>query len=396
MKLAKACGVGRPSAEIITGRQAIQSPEISDKWRQSVSASTNLRIAQQTPEWLEYQSDYTGGFGLCVARNAAGEIIGLTPFIKTDWSLKFSVRNTALYACKLGSITLAGNAPLTSTEPDALPLLFRTLADETRYNAIVLPGVALTSDFRASLDRLTSSPDSPWFLYQPWPLDRYHCIQMPESFDAYMAKFDAKARYNLNREVRLLKKRGGDSLELERIDRPEQIRAFLEEAGMVAANSWKRFLVGRPLDQSADRLTFLTSMASQGTLRSYVLKCGGVPCAYVIGFQMNGIFHFFETSYDEQWSTFSAGKVNLFLIVKDMFAHNTPRVFYLGTGGASYKNWFQNSMDFEATLLILRKTAINRLRVAAHRGFRSLIGSAKNVLAKDRPSASAATGSLVT
>ena len=355
----------------VAGTEGLASSEICAKWREAISQSANFRVALQTPEWAAYRSGFAGRLTLCIMRTQEGGIVGVTPLLENSHSLGFSVGRKSLLNVPAKGLLLMGNLPLMPAE--ARESFFEALAAKTTCDSVHILGIPRGAEFDTFLQSLGTHRESPWLFYRLEPSQRYYYIQMLGSLEEYVKQFGSKARYNLKREAKLLKARGGGELELARITRPEQVGAFLQEARAIASKSWQKFLVGLALDESANRQELLTSMAIQGILRAYVLRCGGIPCAYGIGFQLNGIFYFYETAYDEEWSNVSPGKVMIYLLLQDLFAHEPPHTFYFGPGDAHYKRWFANASGDEVTWLVLRKTFSNRVKIAVHRGFRSLV-----------------------
>src|SRR5262249_25347526 len=112
-------------------------------------------------------------------------------------------------------------------------------------------------------------------------------------------------------------------------------------------------------------------------LRCYLLKCGNSPCAFGIGWQLNGIFYFHETAYDPTWAKYSPGKSLLHLMIKDCFAINRPRLFYFGPGEAHYKKWFANNVGQETTFVLMKRGPINSAKITAHQIFRESVDLVK-------------------
>jgi CelD/BcsL family acetyltransferase involved in cellulose biosynthesis len=114
-------------------------------------------------------------------------------------------------------------------------------------------------------------------------------------------------------------------------------------------------------------------------LRCYLLRLDERPCAYAIGFQSNGIFHFHETAYNPLYSRYSPGKSLLHLILKDCFERDKPNLFYFGPGAEAYKKLFSNREGTEINLLILRNTLRNCAFVMSHRYFRIAAEGVKRI-----------------
>jgi hypothetical protein len=106
-------------------------------------------------------------------------------------------------------------------------------------------------------------------------------IHLEGTFESYLKKFSAKTRKNRLREIRRLRERG--QLNLLKVSQASGIDALLAAAYQVSQRSWKfrRFgwgLAARDADSVTRELRFL---AERGWFRSYVLKCDGMPCAFI-------------------------------------------------------------------------------------------------------------------
>ncbi len=84
-----------------------------------------------------------------------------------------------------------------------------------------------------------------------------------------------------------------------------------------ASHGSKNYL-STSLDDSAKCLQVLTDLAEQGLLRAYALRCGGKPCAMGIGYQKDGVYHYYETAYCEEFAKLSPGRVLLYLMLEDL------------------------------------------------------------------------------
>ena len=144
----------------------------------------------------------------------------------------------------------------------------------------------------------------------------------------------------------------------------------------------------RVADNEAAR-SRLADLAARGLLRSYLLRCGDDYCAYVLGYQSCGVFHYADIAFDERFASFSPGAVLLYLLIANLIEHRPPTAstrcpeVNFGIGDSGYKEQFGNWHSRESSVLLLRRTAANRLRVAAHRFLKTLGRRAKSLLRDD-------------
>jgi len=174
-------------------------------------------------------------------------------------------------------------------------------------------------------------------------------VRVDGAFDNYMQYFSSKTRTERNRKLKKLREQG--DVELVRITLPEEVCSFVKTAAEIARKSWQFGLLNTgfaalSMEAWIERLSFA---AQRGCLRSYVLKCNGVPCAFELGYQYKGRFYFSLTGYDPSWSRFGVGATMIWLVIKDTFEHNRPDMCDFATY-ADYKQSFANDSYPEAII----------------------------------------------
>ena len=195
-----------------------------------------------------------------------------------------------------------------------------------------------------------------------------------------LSRFSHKKRYNLNRQVRLLREHCSGNMKLLRVESPQQVDDFVRAARAVSGRSWQ-FKHNVPQNIDAEtKVRELTDLAQRGILRSYLLMCGDRPSAFVIGYQYRGVYHYSDVAYHEDLARFSPGSVLLYLLIEDLIEHHRPVHVNLGVGDADYKSQFANHQANYISLLLLRKNPLNRLLITAHRAYRRVGTGLKSIL----------------
>ena len=157
-------------------------------------------------------------------------------------------------------------------------------------------------------------------------------IRLDGTFESYMKKFSAKTRKNRFREIRLLRERG--DVQLMRVSKASEIDAFVEAAYEVSKRTWQ-FDRGRGLRDPDIVRSKLQFLAQRGWLRSYLLKCGDIPCSFILGQQYASRFYTEFAGVDYAWRRYSVGSVILLLALEDLFKENPPQFYDFG----SYVKW---------------------------------------------------------
>jgi hypothetical protein len=195
----------------------------------------------------------------------------------------------------------------------------------------------------------------------------------------------AKTRRNLRRQVRVLREHGGGRLECRHVEAEDQVEAFLEAAERVQARSWQGQL--KEWNHSGESALVgpeLKGLARAKVLRAYLLECGGEPCAYIVGYQFDGVFTGKETRFDEALGRLSPGTVLFYLVLEDLFARDRPELFNLGPGNNLYKERFSNQTAKHGSLFLFRRNLANRLRHMSLVTFHSGVRLAKRLLKVER------------
>jgi hypothetical protein len=247
----------------------------------------------------------------------------------------------------------AGNAQCIPGDPELYASLFSVLQEQGNCWDVMHMDIPTASPLWAWL-HAGHAESMGLHVYQPLPATPHFLLEFAGSFAEYAAKFTAKTRKNREREVRHLEQHG--RLELRCYRAMQEVDAFLEEAGAVSQQTYQHKLLKTGLREAARLRPRLQVAAVKGWLRSYVLRCGGEACAYMLGYQYRGCYYYTTIGYHPRWAPLSAGTVLHWLVLQDMFAHEPPRVFDFGTCGAQ-KRYFSNCEYEEASLYMFRRGA---------------------------------------
>lgn len=157
-------------------------------------------------------------------------------------------------------------------------------------------------------------------------------IRLDGTFESYMKRFSAKTRKNRFREIRLLRERG--DVQLMRVSKASEIDAFVGAAYEISKRTWQ-FDRGWGLRDPDIVRSKLQLLAQRGWLRSYLLKCGDIPCSFILGQQYGSRFYTEFAGVDYAWRSYSVGSVIFLLVLEDLFKENSPQFYDFG----SYAKW---------------------------------------------------------
>jgi CelD/BcsL family acetyltransferase involved in cellulose biosynthesis len=343
-------------------------------WHALLRNCGNLYALYQSPEWFDHlrRTEGEGRLRLRVARAAAGRVAGVVPLQLGTYDLAYEVKGRTLYTCRLPAAHVLGSLPLLPPDAHLHDELFLSLGGEAAgCEAVYLHSVPTDSFLWGHLQHSVGLREH-YFCYLPGGVRPFHALELPGTYEAYLEKFPSKKRYNLKRQERLLRQHGGGRLDLQRVACVEQVPAFVAAVAQVARNSGRADALALVEDEARFGGK-LADLAQRGLLRSYLLRCGGRACAFVLGYQYRDTYHYANVAYDQALKDFSPGTALLCLLIEDLIGHRPPRRVNFGIGHAHYKQEFGNVHTEDASVLLLRRTTVNRLRRDSHAAFRGLV-----------------------
>jgi CelD/BcsL family acetyltransferase involved in cellulose biosynthesis len=368
-----------PSVSLLTSIAERGASRLRAEWGHILEAGDDRLALFQSPEWFDHihATEPDAHLALACVRDGDGGLIGVVPLVRTRHDLEYSIKRVRLGKSSLSVLEIPGGAPPLPEDAIVYDRLFEMLRQAARgYDGLYLRMMP-TSSF--CWRYLNESPlvRSSFTLCLPEGLGRNHAIELPPTFEGYLAQFKSRTRYNLRQRVRRLRERGGGDMRLRRFETPGEVQAFLESAGPVARSSWQ----ARYSDDRVHNTPFwrrkLTDLAERGLLRSYVLTAGSQHCAFGLGYQGRGTFHHIQTGYDPSFSDCSPGAVLHYLLYEDLIFHRPPRWVSFGYGDSEYKRTFGNVQFDEAAVLLVNHRWTSRLKVGSYTAFRSMLRIAK-------------------
>lgn len=309
------------------------------------------------PEWIEERFKHEKENVRIFLLEKGDEIIGAVPFVINCVQLVCELGEFALAKFPMRILRLQGytlNMPEEGAAYDSL--ISQILMSD--FDAIYMENVKTRSFLWNYLQRSAIIRREFRFTTKRGPLPHL-LIRLDGTFESYMNRFSTKTRKNRLREIKRLRQRG--QVDLLRVSQPSEIDAFLEAAYEISQRTWKfkKFkrrgwgLAARDPDMVTRELRFL---AERGWLRSYVLKCDGVPCSFIIGHQYGSSFYAESVGVDDAWRSYSAGTVILLLVLEDLFDANRPEFYDFGTH-VKFQEYFATESYPEASVWLFRRRA---------------------------------------
>ena len=357
--------------EFLDPSDAQRSPAVWSVWRRLVETSKNPCLLYQSPEWWDHlvATEDNATLSLGVVWENCGDPVGVLPIRFAPHALTFAIKRQILLKQRVKAVSILGSLPLI---PDNL-MLYRAVWRDlfgrfSHCDCIRLDSVACDSVVWGHLQGHRRH-GSTTFVYFEDGVRPFHVVELSPSFETYLEKFSSKQRYNLKREVKCLREHGQGVLEMLRVESEHQVESFLAEARRVSEKSWQHARLGTRIQNGVKQRDSLIDLARRHILRSYLLRCGGKPCAFVVGYHYRDVFHYVEVGYDPTFARFSPGRVLLYLLLEDLSQESDVRIVNFGVGDSEYKRQFGTIHMNDASIGIWRNSFCNRVLCTSHKTF---------------------------
>lgn len=366
--------IGRPAARdshpwcirIVTVSQALDSIDIRTAWDRMVADSGNPDVLFQSPQWLtQLAADGRSDTAVAVLDNDEG-VVGVVPLHLDRTFLRWTIRGRNLLSIGLPSASILGSTPLLPDDPRALRQLL--LAIRRRYpgRCVSFRRVAESSTLAEQV--AAAAPDR-WLMHVTDDPQTHHLARLPRRFEEFLGFKGRKSRARLRQLLKLADASNSAQRTLTRCEHREQIDGFLAMAAEISRHSWQFIKLGERVGTNPSTRIRLQRLADEGLLRAYVLRLANRPCAFLTGYQFNGVFHLDELGFDRRFSDDSPGITLLLHVLRDLMEDGSLRLLSFGDGHAPYKSRFSNMHATASPILLLPATGRNSVVAAIHRDF---------------------------
>ena len=159
-------------------------------------------------------------------------------------------------------------------------------------------------------------------------------IELPASWDEYLASLSKKARHELRRKLRRLADAGEP--ELRAYTSPQDVESRLPRLlrFMVESRTDKAAFMSEQMGRFFHRMA--PAMAEEGLIRLYELELDGKPVASILCFDQGGQLFLYNSGYDPQYASQSVGLLSKALCLRDAI-DSGHRCFDMLRGDEPYK-----------------------------------------------------------
>ncbi len=322
-------------------------------WNRLLNKSSSPEKIYQTPEYFQFLLDipFSHKSALLLALyNSENGIEGIIPFrlVKQNFDLK--ITDNLCLASTINTAQLLGSIPFSTIDNSLLTAvikkIFELFPDVEGINMAALP---YGSAFETQVSSFAKNNSYLLHVLNGWR--DCHLIPLPDSFEAYLSRYNGKKRFNLRRQIRQLHEHSDNTLQLHRICDAEQVAIYV--------STWKQLA---PPELATHLLsnTALKMLAEKGLLHGYVLTIKGTPCGGIYATQAAGTLHIHNIIYAKELARLSVGACILYMAIEDLIEQGQLKVIDLGYSNPAHSEQASNVVEVRGNTLILRKTWRNR------------------------------------
>ncbi len=161
-------------------------------------------------------------------------------------------------------------------------------------------------------------------------------VELPASWDEYLATLSKKDRHEMRRKMRRLDTAGGDvrfDIITDAAEGCDQLDRLFHL--MRISNHHKEEFLARPGMETFFR-EMTAAMANAGMLRLYSLTFDGEAVAMVLNFDVGGRLYMYNSGYDPAYSHYAVGLMSKAMLLRDAIENGRTAVDFM-RGAESYK-----------------------------------------------------------
>lgn len=207
----------------------------------------------------------------------------------------------------------------------------------------------LLSDFKDDNGAIIIKP-----LSNNFDVVRY--INFPENWDDYLSSMKRKRRYNLKRNMKIIKDKCNDDVILKCFKSEDDVVPFLSQMDEIYKNTWQSSTFGYQLRSTELEINQNKSLAKLGCFKCYILSASQIPIAFVRGYLFKSKYYYEEIGYKQDWAKYNPGSVLNFLMLEHLMDEQSPaKELNFGYGENIYKQVFSNGEYIATNGYLFRK-----------------------------------------
>ena len=354
------------------------TPHFIAKWKKW-NTTDNNGVIFQDPDWVLFKAEHDAQKEVLEVFSIAQKntLLAVVPVFLSKGYLHCYLGEFSVLKFSLNHLQIVGGLNTVKLPPQQCEELLSLIKNTfKRFDTFHIEGLRKTSSMWQYLE---NSSHNKYFSFTPQEMAEYPTIDLTGSFDEYFNKFSRKARYNHNRTTKLLKK--DFTVVLEKSTAPADVDSFVLQAHELSKKTYQYNLLKKGIQNPEKLGKHLKFIADNGWLRSYLLMCNNLPCAFMIGYQDTTTFYYVDVGFDPAMKKHSVGNVLQLMVLQDLFAENSPCTFEFGTYG-EHKRFFSNSSYMAANTYIFEKSLSSHFYVTCHTIISSVSRTIVEILGK--------------
>lgn len=288
----------------------------------------------------EYRSSCSKSAMCLVVLREGTEVRTLAPFILRNGCKSFTLGERRLFQLAVRRLDLAGGSFIGAVSESDVAHIFGALTSRHDLDLVDFGEIELDGTLHKVLRN--GLLGTSWRCVRASHKTSLHwLIDLPDTFDEYMAAFSGKKRQQLRRAVR--KFDGDHNAYFKVVSRVEEVNEFLKVGERISRLTYQWNVGQKLIEDEPTRRTY-TIAAEEGHLRCYLLFAGDTPCAFMRGNIRNGKYDFQTPGFDPAYKRSSPGTVLLLRAIEDLISNTDCAVFDFGEGGdmSGFKSTFGN------------------------------------------------------
>jgi hypothetical protein len=277
-------------------------------------------------------------------------IVTLVPCLLKETQKHYWLGARRLFSLPIRELRLVGNSFIGRVTATGIRCILDVLYPLDEFDLISLSELDFNGPFHQSLQ--TGLVDTQWSWARGFYKNTLHwSIDLPSTFDEYMAGFSGRTRQTLRRKVRKFETEYEGALRV--IRTTTELESFLKVGESISRLTYQWNIGRRLCADEATRKAYATA-AREGRLRCYLLYSGDNPCAFLRGVIHDDTYHYETPGFDPAYEQASPGTVLLLKAIEDLIANTDCKTLDFGRGGdkTGYKSMFGNR-SYEAISLEL-------------------------------------------
>jgi Acetyltransferase (GNAT) domain len=277
---------------------------------------------QFVPSFAELRHQLENGgskFRILVATDNS-RVRAIACFIYWNGKRSYEIATRTLFALPIKEASLFGACVPGQPDENVIRRLFQVVIEEANFDLINVGEVFVGSPLYKAITSLHDGVIA-------WRIARkerhWWLIQMPGSFDEYVASLPERTRRHITRDCRKFEIEAPD---FRVIQLPDEVEIFLRDAERISrlTYQWK---LGCGLRNDEDTRERLIRLAKNGALRCYIVYLSGNPCAFGWGELSHRTFVFQVTGYDPRYRKLSPGTALIMRMIRDLIQNTECEVF---------------------------------------------------------------------